>query len=47
MTWKVVFHAAFDVEFDKLSQSVQDELIAHAKLLEEFGPKLGRPMPIR
>jgi hypothetical protein len=43
MTWKVVFHAAFDVEFDELSESVQDELLAHAKLLEEFGPKLGRP----
>jgi hypothetical protein len=22
---------------------VQDELLAHAKLLEEFGPQLGRP----
>jgi hypothetical protein len=43
MTWDVLFHEAFDPEFDELSQAVQDELLAHARLLEEFGPSLGRP----
>lgn len=36
-------HAAFEAEFDALSEAVQDELLAHAKLLETFGPSLGRP----
>src|SRR3546814_7463675 len=29
--------------FDALAAEVQDELLAQAKLLEAFGPKLGRP----
>ena len=43
MDWKVDFDPAFDAEFDALPIVVQDELLAHAKLLEAFGPKLGRP----
>ena len=43
MTWQVQFHEAFEPEFDRLSAAVQDELLAHARLLEEFGPTLGRP----
>lgn len=43
MTWKVVFHEEFDAEFEGLAEAVQDELLAHARLLEVFGPKLGRP----
>ena len=43
MTWDVDFHPAFDPEFDALSSEVQDELLAQAKLLEAFGPMLGRP----
>ena len=43
MSWTVLFHSAFDAEFDDLQEDVQDELLAHAKLLEEFGPTLGRP----
>ncbi|HET6518328.1 MAG TPA: type II toxin-antitoxin system RelE/ParE family toxin [Geminicoccaceae bacterium] len=43
MPWTVAFHEAFDPEFDRLDGEVQDELLAHAKLLEEFGPALGRP----
>ncbi len=43
MTWGVLFHPAFDPEFDSLPVTVQDELLAHAKVLEEFGPMLGRP----
>jgi hypothetical protein len=43
MAWNVEFHPAFEPEFDELSEAVQDELLAHAKLLEKFGPTLGRP----
>jgi hypothetical protein len=43
MDWKLEFHAAFEPEFDALPEAVQDELLAHAKLLERFGPTLGRP----
>ena len=41
--WAVLFHDAFDSEFGDLSETVQDELLAQAKLLEQFGPTLGRP----
>src|SRR6266853_4601930 len=41
--WTVSFHDEFDSEFGALSEAVQDELLAHAKLLEQFGPQLGRP----
>jgi len=43
MSWDVLFYDAFDAEFDDLPEAVQDELLAHARLLEEFGPQLGRP----
>ena len=43
MAWSVLFHDDFDAEFAALSEDLQDELLAHAKLLEEFGPNLGRP----
>ena len=43
MSWKVRFHDEFDAEFDDLPEVVQDELLAHARLLEVFGPHLGRP----
>jgi len=43
MSWTVLFHDAFDAEFQELDEAVQDELLAHAKLLGEFGPNLGRP----
>jgi hypothetical protein len=43
MTWTVLFHDAFDVEFAELAESLQDELLAHARLLAEFGPNLDRP----
>lgn len=38
-----MFHEAFDLEFRVLKEGLQDELLAHAKLLQEFGPQLGRP----
>jgi len=43
MPWTVLFHEAFDLEFRELKEGLQDELLAHAKLLQEFGPQLGRP----
>ena len=43
MKWEVEFHKDFDPEFDALPDDVQNELRAHALLLEQFGPQLGRP----
>ena len=43
MKWNVLFDKEFDSEFDNLPDAVQDEMLAHAKLLEQFGPRLGRP----
>lgn len=43
MTWNVEFHDAFEVEFLAFEQSVQDALLAVAKLLADYGPQLGRP----
>ena len=41
--WAVPFHDEFDSEFQTLTKGLQDELLAHAVLLREFGPGLGRP----
>jgi hypothetical protein len=41
--WEVLFHGEFLPEFRALAQDVQDELLANAKLLQQFGPQLGRP----
>ena len=43
MPWAVEFHAELAEEFDSFSAAVQDELLAHVKLLAAFGPTLGRP----
>ena len=43
MVWDIIFNADFEPEFDELSESVQDECFAYLKLLEKFGPSLGRP----
>ncbi len=43
MSWNVLFHDDFHAEFLALNGALQDELLAHAKLLQEFGPHLGRP----
>jgi hypothetical protein len=44
MPWQVYFHAEFEPEFDALAHKVQDELLAHANLLKQFGPQLKRPI---
>jgi|SRR5439155_19586010 len=43
MSWSVIFHEEFDAEFQALEEALQDELLAHAKLLQSYGPDLGRP----
>ncbi len=43
MKWEVDFHADFVPEYRALHKDVQDELLPHLGLLEEFGPQLGRP----
>ena len=43
MSWTVLFHDDFAAEFANLAESLQDELLAHALLLRDFGPDLGRP----
>ena len=43
MPWEVRFDDAFEAEFNQLPEAVQDELLARVKVLEQFGPRLGRP----
>lgn len=43
MSWSVLFHDDFAAEFAALTEPLQDELLAHALLLRDFGPSLGRP----
>jgi hypothetical protein len=43
VVWRIKFHEEFEAEYDELGEEVQDELLAHLKLLEKFGPQLGRP----
>jgi hypothetical protein len=43
MAWEVRFDDAFEAKFDQLPEAVQDELLARVKVLEQFGPQLGRP----
>jgi hypothetical protein len=43
MKWDVDLHDDFVPEFLVLHKDVQDELLAHIALLEQFGPQLGRP----
>ena len=41
--WQVVFCDDFFSEFSDMAEAVQDELLAQLRLLERFGPALGRP----
>jgi hypothetical protein len=43
MEWIVEFGGEFEQEFKASAEEVQNRLLAHAKLLEQFGPELGRP----
>ena len=41
--WEVLFQDDFEAEFQAWPALVQDELLAKARLLEQFGPGLKRP----
>ena len=41
--WTVELGEEFKPEFDALAEEVQDELLAKTRLLQQFGPRLGRP----
>lgn len=43
MAWIVALVDEFEPEFDALPPSVQDELLAQARVIEHFGPAAGRP----
>ena len=43
MAWIVEFAEEFEPEFEGFPQAVQDELLAQAKVIEQFGPAAKRP----
>jgi len=43
MAWTVRFCDPFEEEFQGLPAEVQEELLACAQLLQDYGPNLGRP----
>ncbi|MDH4556134.1 addiction module toxin RelE [Pseudomonas sp. BN417] len=43
MKWRIEFCDDFASEFEAMTEAVQDELLAQLKVLERFGPELGRP----
>ena len=43
MKWIVDLDDGFVPEYHHLPEDVQDEMLAHIVVLEEFGPQLGRP----
>ena len=43
MSWFVEIGDEFEPEFDALHEDVQTEILALSRLLQQFGPQLGRP----
>jgi hypothetical protein len=43
MTWDVALCSELRAEWGDLPESVQDEILALGKVLEQFGPRMGRP----
>jgi hypothetical protein len=43
MEWRVEFHVEFLPEFDRLSESVQDEIAALVEKMKVVGPVMKRP----
>jgi hypothetical protein len=43
VSWVVKIGDEFEPEFDVLHEHVQTEILAMSRLLQEFGPQLGRP----
>jgi hypothetical protein len=40
--WDVEIGDEFEPEFDELPAAMRTEILAHARLLQQFGPQLGR-----
>lgn len=43
MTWTVEIGDEFEPEFNALHEDVRTEILALSRLLQQFGPQLGRP----
>ena len=43
VSWAVDISDEFEPEFDNLDEDVQSEILALARLIQQFGPQLGRP----
>ena len=43
MSWVVEIGDEFEPEFDALHEDVRTEILALSRLLQQFGPELGRP----
>jgi hypothetical protein len=43
VSWVVEISGEFEPEFDELPEDVQTEILALSRLLQQFGPRLGRP----
>jgi hypothetical protein len=43
LSWIVEIGDEFLPEFDQLDEQVRTEILAHSRLLQQFGPQLGRP----
>jgi hypothetical protein len=43
LSWVVEIGDEFEPEFDALREEVQTEILALSRVLQEFGPQLGRP----
>ena len=44
MSWEVEYTDQFEAWWDTLTEEQQDELDGRVRLLEEYGPSLGRPV---
>jgi hypothetical protein len=43
VSWAVDIGDEFELEFDALLEDVRTEILALGRLLQQFGPQLGRP----
>jgi hypothetical protein len=43
MSWPVLLHPDFEVEFKALPDAVRDEIFISLPLMKTYGPTLGRP----
>jgi hypothetical protein len=43
VNWEVEIGDEFEPEFEALQEDVQTEILALSRVLQQFGPKLGRP----